>query len=328
MPWTEEEAKALEEQFAGDRSRVTEMIRSHPVPDGDGDEGGGNEDDEPRVVEAPEGDDGTETPDPPTGDEGDESLDGDAGGEGDEEPPPPPAQEDFVEFDGRRLSRQEAKALVEFYEWANQNPQAMAGVNGYLSGQYDLVPRGQQPQQTPEQRAAEEERQRLSQEAWDDLDPIVRERLAEVDQIRQELAYFRQQHQDAALADARAQLQVGVDRFNDRFKLSEEELKSLQDETGALGILPSLIHKHNGDKIAAVEEALETTYWRSEEFRMREFQRQQQQERKTKDRTTKASKLAGSSGSVPRETQSSSPATREEKKEAMIAEIASAMGKN
>ena len=291
MPFNDEELSALENEFSEDANRVREFIEDSETVD----------EPEPEVGESEV-------------EEGGEQVEGE-GGEASASAPPEPQ---FVDVAGRQLRVDEAQALVEFYEWARQNPEVMANVNGYLSGQYELVPKGQQPQ-TPAPAAPEDD-------AWDDVDPVVREKLRQLDEIQNELAGFRQAQMQSAVVQAQSQLTAGRDRFNQRYELTDEQLSSLEQETAALGILPSLITKHNGDRVAAVEEALETAYWRSEEFRAREFDRRQQAEKKTRERTSKASKLAGSSGSVPRNR--AEPSTPEARKEAMIAEIAEAMQNN
>lgn len=289
MPWNEDDINALEAEFDEDAKRVRELVEGSEPPDED-------ETPDPDVDEVAEVEPPAEEPETET----------------------PPAEPQFVDVAGKQLRVDEAQALVEFYEWARQHPDAMAGVNGYLSGAYDLVPRGQE--QPPPGAPAPED------EDWEDVDPVIRKKFEELEALRTDLDRFQQAQYQAQIAQERANLEAGKERFNQKFGLDETQMQALETETAQLGILPSLIAKHNGDKITAVEEALETAYWRSPEFRAREFERQQEVAKKDTARKTKASKLAGSSGSVPRN--QANPSTPEQRRESMIAEIAEAMQNN
>lgn len=260
------------------------------------------------ISEAAEDDLEPDSTDDSGGEEGDVSVET----EGGTSTPPSP---EFVEVAGRKLRPEEAQELVEFYEWARANPQVMAGVNAYLSGQYQLVP-VQQEETKPEE-----------DDEWEHVDPSIKSRFEALQAEVQQMAAWRQQwvQQQTYEQVVRAQtdLAAGIERFNSRYSLTEDELQTLQNEAAELSILPALIQKHNGDRVAAVDEALETAYWRSETFRQREFDKERLNEKNDAKRKSTASKLSGSSGSVPRHRET--PSTPEQRKEAMIREIAEAM---
>lgn len=295
----------LEAEFSEDARRVREII----------------EDSEETTEQEPEQEPGQETePDPVASDEGEEG--GEEGGEkeGDVSEPPSDPDDGFVEIAGQKIRKDEAQALVEFYEWARHNPQAMAGINGYLSGQYVLTP-AEQAEQARQEKTTEVD------DEWEDVDPAVKQRFEELKRQTEELDQWRQewmqQQTQEQVARAQTDLQTGREKFNSKYELTGDELQTLEAEAAELAILPALISKHQGDRVAAVEEALETAYWRSEEFRQREIDKRQISEKNDQKRKQKASKLTGSSGSVPRNRPE--PSTAEQRREAMITEIADAM---
>jgi hypothetical protein len=260
-------------------------------------------------------------------DDGESHQDDEAPGQPVVEEAPGP---DLIELDGLQLRPEEASALKEFYEFAQENPQAMAGIDAYLSGDYVLTP-AQQAQQMQAQQAPPNGNgyEPDEEDDWDDEDipPGVRARLDQMQaqMAQQQQVLISQQHvaQTAQQRAANEDIEMAASAYGDRRGLSEEEMSDLQNATGRLGVLPALVAKHNGNRIAALDEAFELAYWQTPEFRDREITRQAETSTKDRQRTTKAGKLSGSSGSQPREPQT--PRTAEANREAMIAEIAQSM---
>lgn len=276
--------------------------------------------------------------------ENDEQADGQDGtqSEGTEHPAPPaggpatpegagqdapsasaPTDDDVIEWEGRQLKRGEAKALVEFYDWARANPGAMQAFDAYLTGQYDLVPKGYVPQQQqqatgPIQQVQTEE----VEDPYEDLPPAVRDKLSKIDEYEQRFAALDQQQQVEQLAVAQTAVQKGTANFQTKFGLTDEDIAELSETTARMGILPN-IARERGDMLTAVEEALEVAYWRTPKFRDLAFQRQQTEAAEDLKRQQRASALSGASGSTPRG--GTSPSNPSDRRVAMVNEITQAM---
>jgi hypothetical protein len=256
----------------------------------------------------------TDTPPPPDSQpDTDQEVDPDA--RTDEE-----VREQVIDLLGERLSNEEAQSLRDFYRWARQNPQHIQAFDAYLSGQAQIVPLGQQPPQSPVggQSAQAGRDSQPAADPYEDLEPVVAERLREIDQIKErQLAWEREQQQQQFVVAQRA-VGEGQTRFQQKMGLSDDEIETLAQEAAGLGMLPHMIQQ-TGDIVSAVEQTLETAYWRSPEWRSRELQRQVAQQQNDAKRQRKASSLSGSSGSVPRT--SPEPSTAAERRDAMVAEI-------
>lgn len=242
---------------------------------------------------------------------GDEPTGGDESGD---EPPEPPAEEPpapqipegYIDLLGQQLPRDEAERLLQFRQWGQANPQRLTEFDAYLRGELQLTPPQQAPS-TPEE------------DPLADVDPAIR---SELEQLREQQGQLTQLTQQQYLA----QLEAGVTRAREAVQkerqLSDEEMERLTQETAKMAIMPSLMSQYQ-DAEQAAQQALNLVYWQIPEFRDREVGRAVESASNQRSRQEKQSKLAGNSGSAPRETPV--PETPEARKEAMISEIADAM---
>lgn len=258
---------------------------------------------------APEGE--TETPEPEVLEE--------RPGDGDTPPDTPP---DRVSVLGRDLQQVEAQSLLDFYDWVRSNPQQAMAIDAYMRGQAQFVV----PDPTPPQPTAPPTSD-VDEGEWDELPKPVRDKLAEIDQLKQQVGFQEQDRQMQRQALAQAAVQRGAANFAERYSLNEEELEELQRDTAALGILPG-IAAQRGDMLAAVEEALDIAYWRNEKFRSRQMDAYQKQQNETQRRQRKASSVSGGSGSSPRVPDNIDTSTPEGRKAAMVAMISQAQNGN
>ncbi len=251
-------------------------------------------------------------------DEVEEPEDGEGGDEVSEGSLSPPAPE-IIEFNGRQIPRDHAQNLVEFYDWARANPQSVAIFDAYLSGQMDLVPKGQQQQQQQAPKEPEPDLEELIP------DPVVRREVEEMrawrQQAEQQITQLSTTHMQSQVAQADEAVKQGQTRFQEQFKLSQEETDKLITVLANSNMLPVFAQQESSWS-DAVYKGLETMYWATPEYREREMSRKIGIDRDAKRRQRKASSLGGSSGSVPRNRK---PSTPDETRAAMVADIRAAM---
>lgn len=147
------------------------------------------------------------------------------------------------------------------------SPDAMHGIDLYLSGQYVLVPR--------EQAATPQVQQQSSPPDDDDdedfLDPRAKR---EIERLRQEVQSIRQTEQQtiAQQQAAREQeyLRIGqevTNTFATNYGLSEAETQRVMAVTANLGIINGLMKETSGDYSAALARAYETAMYVDPELR-------------------------------------------------------------
>lgn len=231
------------------------------------------------------------------------------------ESPPPPEEPQYIEVAGEQLTPEAAQGLVEFYKWAQQNPDALRTFDGYLAGEYELVPRGQYQQAPP----PEAEQQQIEEDRLKDVDPAIRQ---ELEELRSAVGHTQQ----LTTAQMQARYQQGVEAASqavrDKYGLSEDDLQRLMVETARQQVLP-VFYQQTGDPRLAAEKALDTVFWSIDDFRDREIGKRLESDSKQRKRQSKQAALSGNSGSVPRE--QPVPNTEEGRREAMVQEIAQAM---
>lgn len=108
-----------------------------------------------------------------------------------------------------------------------------------------------------------------------------------------------------------------------------EQGEALSQAAANLQILPTMHAKHNGDIKAAVRETLETAMWTTPEFRSLAIQSELADSLNTnsatEERKRKAAAINGAGANVPRVAPPSRPLTKQEREQAMVAEIGAAM---
>lgn len=223
-----------------------------------------------------------------------------------------PSQVDIL---GREFNEADARSLVEFYDWVKQNPAQAIAIDNYLRGQAQFVPVGQEPAKV---QPAEPEEDPL-----EDVDPALRKKLAEIDELRAKVDQYDQQQQTHRANEIENAVSRGKIKAQEKYGLSEEEADELMAIGANMNVVQGIAQQKNGDFVGAVEETLDLAYWNTEKFRDQAVLRFAQQQATEQKRQKKASSISGGSGSVPRTTKE--PSTNEGRREAMVSAIAEAM---
>lgn len=275
--------------------------------------------------------------DAPTEDAAEEATEEAAG-----EPSPEPAGEPetppaALTYNGRDYTSDQIEAALAARDWFDQlTPEQARILDATLSGQYQLIPAGQEPPQSqvPPQGAPAVQPAPSppvdTDEDW--LDPRAKAEItqlrARLDELQQSAQQQAAQHVEEEQRKAIADITMGVEKFNAQFGLTESESNRLQDAVWKLNILPSFVQQSQGDVASATERALEVAYWNDPDLRSRAVQWQiaTDRARATDDakRTQKASAVSGTSaGSPPR--QPSRPGDPDSKRKALIDDVAAAI---
>ncbi len=241
-------------------------------------------------------------------------------------PAPGGGTPDYVQLGDVRVPRDEAERVARFWDWMNTNPDEAMQFVGYMSGEYDLVPKGQetapQPQAQPSTNVDEED----PYEDWDLLPDSVQERLKKVDKLEGYLAAQHKQQQSVVQQQNLKSVETAQAQFANTYDLNSNEVARLADEAARLNIVPALVQE-TGDPVRAVERALEIVYLQSEQGRDREFNKRMAQTESDRDKQRKMAAVGGTAGSVPRREPDSVPGNATERRSAMVNEIAAALGK-
>ena len=240
---------------------------------------------------------------------------------------------EFIQLGNVKIPQAEAERVAQFWDWMNQNPDEALQFVGFMTGEYELHPRGQVPvQQTtgaaapapapaPAPETAED-----PYEDWDLLPDSVQERLKKVDQMEAYLG--RQQEHDRQVAHRQNQsaVETAQAQFANTYDLNGVEVARLADEAARLNIVPALVQE-TGDPVRAVERALEIVYLQSDQGRDREFSRRTEQAEVEREKQRKMASVGGTAGAVPRQEPDAVPSNATERRSAMVNEIAAALGK-
>lgn len=250
------------------------------------------------------------------------------------EPITPPesssADELWAWDDGFKLTKDQARSYAELEAYLYANPDKAKVLSEALSGG---EPSPTQPQGSPEVPTTE-----ISIDEF--TSPEVRQLYEAYQQTQQELESLRgttsnvesyvatQQEQTANSLMNRATVS-----FKEQFKVSDDEVETLKNVAARLNVLPSLMspvdpitgQARRVDPLAAIEEALTIAYWQIPEFRTRAISSEVDSHNKDRARKSRISSLQGSSGSIPRE--NPTPTTQDERRTAMIAEVAGYLGR-
>jgi hypothetical protein len=212
----------------------------------------------------------------------------------------------------------------------NQNPDEALQFVGYMTGEYELHPRGQAPVQqaagAPAAPAAAPETVEDPYEDWDLLPDSVQERLKKVDQMEAYLARQQEHERQVAHRQNQSAVETAQAQFANAYDLNGVEVARLADEAARLNIVPALVQE-TGDPVRAVERALEIVYLQSDQGRDREFSRRTEQAEVEREKQRKMASVGGTAGSVPRQEPDAVPSNATERRSAMVNEIAAALGK-
>lgn len=259
-------------------------------------------------------------------------------------PPASPAESDLdiLEFQGRQITRAQAKGLLSVLEWASSNPQQAAVVDAYMQGtvQFDptagrLIPTNpqqpgqQQPNPVPTTQAP-------AADPYAALPPETAERIRAMETVLQ----YNTQQQEAERANVLRQqqqsdataIETGVREFQARYALSDEQTQLLTTVAAQANILPG-IRNSSPDMKAAIGTVLEMTFWATPQFREAELNRQASAITNQQTKQTKQSNLigaAGGVGSAPKKVDSapSRPRDRNERDKMMADELATHLATN
>ena len=236
---------------------------------------------------------------------------------------------DYIHLGDVRVPQEEAERVAKFWDWMNTNPDEAMKFVGYMTGEYQLIPHGQQApaqQQAPVQQQQPAEPVEDPYEDWDLLPDSVQERLKKVDQLEGYLAQQQQTQQHALAQQNQKHVETAQAQFATAYDLSNEEVHRMATEAARLNIVPALLQE-TGDPIRAVERALEIVYLQSENGREREFNKRVAATESDAARKRKMASVGGSAGSVPRQDSDAVPGDAAGRRSAMVNEIAAALGK-
>lgn len=290
--------------------------------------GEGDEGDEAEAAGAPAstGQEGTEaqppvstTPVPSTPPEGSE---------------PPPPDDGITEFLGR--PRSEIEQALQMHDWARSlPPEALQGIDAYLSGQYVLVPADQVAGGgAPTPATTTTTTPSSTDDFLDDVDPDVarrfreqQERLDALEAQTQATVQSQQQQQQDALLHA---IEVGGEEFKTAKNLTDDDLQRVMDSAAKAATLTVGMQLYRSDPKRAVIHALDLAYLSDPDFRQREIDRraaeQNEANRALAERKRRAGSVTSAGGSVPKPTPTPpSKMTAPERDAAMAAEVAAAM---
>ena len=236
---------------------------------------------------------------------------------------------DYIQLGDVRVPQEEAERVAKFWDWMNTNPDEAMKFVGYMTGEYQLIPHGQQApaqQQAPVQQQQPAEPVEDPYEDWDLLPDSVQERLKKVGQLEGYLAQQHQTQQHALAQQNQKHVETAQAQFATAYDLSNEEVHRMATEAARLNIVPALLQE-TGDPIRAVERALEIVYLQSENGREREFNKRVAATESDAARKRKMASVGGSAGSVPRQDSDAVPGDAAGRRSAMVNEIAAALGK-
>jgi len=232
----------------------------------------------------------------------------------------------YIDLGGTKIPAAEASRVAQFWDWMNQNPNEALEFVGYMTGEYELHPRGQEPTAPAPAAVAPADADDDPYEDWDLLPDSVQERLKKIDSmeavLRQQQEHQSHQRQQQGLK----QVETAQAQFANSYDLSAEQVHRLADEAAKLNIVPALVQE-TGDPVRAVERALEIVYLQSEQGREREFNRRLAESESAKERQRKMASVGGTAGSVPRQDSDVAPRDAVERRSAMVNEIAAALGR-
>ncbi len=231
----------------------------------------------------------------------------------DDAPPeaPAPASTRF-DLAGVEVDQREAEAMRDMYRYLVNNEQALRDIDAYMRGEATIAPRKQQAPPPPKE------------DDLEGVDPAIRARFDEMEEMRRRLESIESSRGEQERAVATTAVGKGMELFQARYGLTDEDMTQLEKEATALAILPQ-IAQQTGDMIAAVERTLDIAYWQNPTYRDREISRQKEADSQDRKRQNKAGALAGGSGSNPRANQQFDTSTKDGREQATVEAFRAAM---
>jgi hypothetical protein len=240
------------------------------------------------------------------------------------EVPPSSTPPESIDFgDGLKLDREQARIYAEFHQFLQDNPEfAEVSRDAWIKVQKDK----EEPPTpiVPEELDLDDPNVKF---LWDQLQSTRQDLDAALQRITSSEAVISTQAQ----ATTESLVNRAVASFQKQHDLSPDQMNQIRGVASRLEVLPSLMapvdpitgQARKVDPLAAIESALDTAYWSMPEYRDAELERLTEQRAADDKRKRNLSSLGGSSGSVPRTPPK--PQTKEELRQAMVAEITEAM---
>lgn len=212
-----------------------------------------------------------------------------------------PTEAEVLDILGQNLPVAEVRALLEFRQWASENPQLMAGFNDVLTGRARFAPVDEPIAPAPVTPVPAGPAPILSEDDLADLPEAVRAKLGRIDSLEAMFGEFQQNQQREQQARNGASVDAAARAFGRKFDLNEQEVQEVAASVARAGhLLPGYIQSNQGDVERGTLAAFEATYLSSPQGLQRELDRRERLNRDDLERKRKASKLGGSSGVIPR----------------------------
>lgn len=260
----------------------------------------------------------------------------------DETPPSTPNESLTWRFDdGLEIDREKARNLALFDAWLEANPQLASQIAGVAQGQYELVPKSGRGVQPDGPTSTLPPATPAYPDDFDADDPVQKRLWQELQSTRDQIAAASEviqrheaQIQQTGVSTTRALVERVSSEYAAKKNLDADEIALLRRTAANLNIVSSLASPFDPvsglprqvDPVAAVEQALDTAYWATPEFRSRALEEMTKQQISDIRRKARLNSLGGTSGSVPRKV--AKPTNEQERREAMIAEVAAAWNGN
>jgi hypothetical protein len=165
---------------------------------------------------------------------------------------------------------------------------------------------------------------------------LINEYRSRLDEVSRFVQHNTNEIQVRRQMEVEALVRRGSESFKQQHNLTDEELSRVKDVAGKLQVVnvlstgfdPITGAQVSTDPLTILDRALEIAYWQIPELRNRQISSVIEETVQTKKASDKRKKklaaISGSSGSAPR-SDSSAPKTEAERRQRMIAEVASAM---
>lgn len=222
--------------------------------------------------------------------------------------------DDSIELaDGTTLTRSRLQELVALESFLNSSPQTVESIRSAqpipAQSQSPLPP---QPTLIPE-----------PPEGLDLDDPTVKFLWDQHVELAQVVEYQRDRINQQILADAQSQINSSITDWNNRYKLSDPDLKKVQTRAAEIGTVGTLVSAGRS-VYSATNDAMEAAFWSIPELRNQFLTAQTEDQKRQavvdRKKQQKLSALAGRGGSTPPR-QPPESLTREQRQEAMVAEL-------
>lgn len=255
-------------------------------------------------------------------------------------PPTPEPTVEFLEIDGVQVPASQVRALLDFQQNYQSDPQLRALLTDHFVGRSAPVeggapatpPAGVQPSPAGGQPLTPPEDLDMEDPSVRALWAIVEQQNQQLNQLSSGVQTTYEAHMATQRASAQASYTQAAESFRTAHELDQTDVDSLAQVASRLGVLPSLMQGVDPltgmpvrpDPVSAMNRALEIAYFMVPEYRAREFQRSVKQQQGDAERKKKLGAVVGSPGSATRTTQAPRPGTPEARA-AMVEEVGQMM---